>query len=117
MEKTKLAQPVAELPVEDVEKAQAYYVEKLGFYIAWLDETKWIGAVHRDEIAIFFRKTETHFTPSIHWVFAEDVDASYEELKNSGADIIDPIEDKPWNQRQFTVRDLNGHLFYVHHDI
>lgn len=62
MEKTRLAQPVAEIPVEDVEKAQAYYVEKLGFYIAWLDESKWIGAVHRDEIAVFFRKTETPFT-------------------------------------------------------
>ncbi|WP_460473002.1 hypothetical protein [Emticicia fontis] len=45
------------------------------------------------------------------------MDASYLELKNKGADIIDDIEDKPWNQRQFTVRDLNGHLFYIHHDI
>ncbi len=117
MEKTKLAQPVAELPVEDVEKAQAYYVEKLGFYIAWLDDSKWIGSVQRDDTAVFFRKTETPFTPNVHWVFAEDVDASYEEMKNSGADIIDHIEDKPWSQRQFTVRDLNGHLFYIHHDI
>ena len=117
MENTKLAQPVAELPVEDVEKAQAYYVETLGFYIGWLDPSKWIGSVQREDMAIFFRKTETPFTPNIHWVFAEDIDASYMELKNRGADIIDDIEDKPWNQRQFTVRDLNGHLFYIHHDI
>jgi uncharacterized glyoxalase superfamily protein PhnB len=49
-------------------------------------------------------------------VFAEDIDASYQELKSSGANIVDPLEKKPWGLRQFTVEDLDGNLFYFHHD-
>ena len=117
MENTKIAQPIAELPVEDVEKAQNYYKEFLGFEIVWIEIDKSIGSVGRDEIAIFFRKTKGKIEPNIHWMFAEDVDLTYLELKARGTDIIDHIEDKPWNQRQFTIRDLNGHIFYIHHNI
>jgi uncharacterized glyoxalase superfamily protein PhnB len=49
-------------------------------------------------------------------VFAEDIDASYQELKSLGANIADPLERKPWGLRQFTVKDLDGNLFYFHHD-
>jgi uncharacterized glyoxalase superfamily protein PhnB len=49
-------------------------------------------------------------------VFAEDIDASYQELKSLGANIVDPLEKKPWGLRQFTVKDLDGNLFYFHHD-
>ena len=36
---------------------------------------------------------------------------------NTGVDIIEHIENKPWNLRQFAIRDLNGHIFYIHHDL
>lgn len=68
-----LGQPVPELPVANVERAQ-------------------------------------------HWVFAEDIDATYGELKSSGANIVDPLERKPWGLWQFTVEDLDGNLFHFHHD-
>jgi uncharacterized glyoxalase superfamily protein PhnB len=51
-----------------------------------------------------------------HWVFAEDIDASYQELNSSGANIVEPLEKKPWGLRQFTVKDEDGNLFYFHHD-
>jgi catechol 2,3-dioxygenase-like lactoylglutathione lyase family enzyme len=35
-----LGQPVPELPVEDVERAQQYYRDILGFEIGWLDPGK-----------------------------------------------------------------------------
>ena len=54
--------------------------------------------------------------PVIHWVFAEDIDAFYQELKSLGANIVDPLEKKPWGLRQFTVKDLDSNLFYFHHD-
>ena len=47
---------------------------------------------------------------------AEDVDASYDELKSLGAKIVEPLETKPWGLRQFTVEDLDGNRFYFHHD-
>jgi predicted enzyme related to lactoylglutathione lyase len=108
--------PVPELPVADVERAQQYYRDTLGFEIGWLSPGKEIGAVSRGNVAIFFRRRMAPFEPAVHWVFAEDLDVSYEELQASGANIVDPLEKKPWGLRQFTVQDLDGNRFYFHHD-
>jgi predicted enzyme related to lactoylglutathione lyase len=113
---TSIAQPVPELPVADVERAQQHYRDALGFEIAWLDQGKEIGAVSRGNVAIFFRKKTPPFEAAVHWVFAEDIDATYDELKSSSAKIVEPLEKKPWGLRQFTVEDLDGNRFYFHHD-
>ena len=67
-----IGQPVPELPVADVERAQQHYRDALGFEIGWLYPGKGIGAVSRGNVAIFFRKRESAFEPAIHWVFAEE---------------------------------------------
>jgi uncharacterized glyoxalase superfamily protein PhnB len=108
-----IRKPVPELPVADVERAQQYYRDVFGFEIGWLEPGKEIGAVSGD-VTIFFRKKTPPFEPVVHWVFAEDIDASYQELKSIGANIVDPLEKKPWGLRQFTVMDLDGNLFYFH---
>ena len=114
---TSIGKPVPELPVADVERAQQYYKDNLGFEIGWLYQDKGIGAVSRDDIGpIFFRKRTPPFEPAVHWVYAEDIDASYQELKSLGANIVDPLEKKPWGLRQFTVEDLDGNIFYFHHE-
>lgn len=113
---TSIGQPVPELPVTDVERAQQHYRDALGFEIGWLYPGKEIGAVSRGNVAIFFRKKTPPFQAAVHWVFAEDIDATYDELKSSGANIVEPLEKKPWGLRQFTVEDLDGNRFYFHHD-
>jgi predicted enzyme related to lactoylglutathione lyase len=110
----KMSSPVPELPVVDVERAQQHYRDALGFEIGWLEPGKEIGAVLRDNATVFFRKRTPPFEPAIHWVFAQDIDASYRELTSSGANIVDPLQTKPWGLRQFTVQDLDGNLFYFH---
>ena len=67
-------------------------------------------------MTIFLRKTPPPFAAAIHWVFAEDIEATYRELKSLGANIVEPLEKKPWGLTQFTVEDLDGHRFYFHHD-
>jgi predicted enzyme related to lactoylglutathione lyase len=114
--KTPLDHPVPELPVADVERAQQHYRDALGFEIGWLYPDKEIGAVSRGEVAIFLRRRKPPFEPAVNWVFAPELDASYEELKASGANIVEPLETKPWGLRQFTVEDLDGNRFYFHHD-
>ena len=113
---TVIGQPVPELPVVDVERAQKHYRDVLGFEVGWLYPGKEIGAVSRGNVAIFFRKRARPFEPGVHWVFAEDLDATYEELKSSGAKIVAPLQKMPWGLRQFTVEDLDGNRFYFHHD-
>ena len=108
--------PVPELPVADVERAQQHYRDVLGFEIGWLYPDKGIGSVSRDNVVIFLRRRMPPFEPAVHWVFAEDVDATYRELRSSGANIVEPLEKKPWGLTQFTVADLDGNRFYFHHD-
>ena len=107
--------PVPELPVADVERAQQHYRDVFGFEIAWLTPGKEIGAVINGKATFFFRRREAPFEPAVHWVFMEDIDASYQDLQSTGANIVEPLEMKPWGIRQFTVEDLDGNIFYFHH--
>ena len=107
---TRFSHPTPELPVEDVERAQRHYRDTLGFEVRWLYPGGEIGAVSRDDVAIFFRKTDRPFEPVVHWVFAADIDSTYEELRSLGARIVEPLGEKPWGLRQFTVEDIDDTL-------
>jgi catechol 2,3-dioxygenase-like lactoylglutathione lyase family enzyme len=111
-----ISPPVPELPVDNVERSQRHYRDVLGFEIGWVSPDGKLGAVSRGPVAVFFRKAAATVTPTIHWIFAMDVDATYRELKASGAVIVDHLERKPWGLRQFTVADQDGHLFHFHDD-
>ena len=111
-----IGQPVPELPVADVERAQQYYRDTLGFEIGWLYPGRETGSLSRGDVAIFFRRREPPFEPAVHWVFAEDVDATYNELKSLGANIVGSFGKEAMGLRQFTVDDLDGNRFYFHHD-
>ena len=72
--RTTFGHPTPELPVADVERAQEHYRDSLGFEIGWLYPGKEIGAVSRDNVVIFFRRRSQPFEPSVHWVFAADIE-------------------------------------------
>ena len=113
---TKYGPPVPELPVADVERAQQHYRDALGFEVSWVDPSGEIGAVSRGDTAIFLRRRNRPFEPAVHWMFAPDIEATYRELLASGARVVEPLEQKPWGLRQFTVEDLDGNRFYFHCD-
>jgi uncharacterized glyoxalase superfamily protein PhnB len=109
-----LRKPVPELPVSDVERAQQYYRDVFGFEMGWITPGLEMGAVIGGETTLFFRKREGAFEPVVQWVFAQDIDATYEEMQAVGAKVVEALEMKPWGLRQFAVRDLDGNVFYVH---
>ena len=113
---TYLAAPVPELPVVDLERAQQHYRDVLGFQVNWVYPDKTICGISRGDVSIFLSLRTPPFEPAVHWMFAPDIDATYKELKSSGANIVEPLERKPWGLRQFTVSDLDGNLFHIHHD-
>ena len=113
---SEIGPPVPELPVVDVVRAQQHYRDALGFEIGWLEPDEDLGAVSRGEAVIFLRMKKPPFEPAVHWMFAPDIDATYRELQSSGANIVDPLEEKPWGMRVFTVEDLDGNTFHFHHD-
>lgn len=118
---THIGQPVPELPVEDVERARAYYRDFLGFELGWAVPIEGsagneIASVKRGNALIFFRRRSQLFEPAVHWMYAENVQDTYEEMKARGARITDPLTRKPWGITQFTVEDPDGNVFYVHGD-
>jgi uncharacterized glyoxalase superfamily protein PhnB len=45
------------------------------------------------------------------YVAVDDADAHYERAKAAGAEIVSEPEDKPYGSREYTVRDLDGHVW------
>ncbi|OOZ40170.1 glyoxalase [Solemya pervernicosa gill symbiont] len=43
----------------------------------------------------------------------EDVDAEHQRLSQAGLEAVMAIEDHPWGDRGFAVRDPNGILLYI----
>ena len=91
---TSIAPPVPELPVIDVERAQRHYRDALGFEVGWLHDGE-IGSVSRGEVAIFFRKTTPPFEAVVHWIFADDIDATYKELHRWARRLSSPLKRSP----------------------
>jgi uncharacterized glyoxalase superfamily protein PhnB len=60
-----------------------------------------------------FSEKNAAVEPAIHWAFADDIDATFAQMQSLGANIVDPLEKKPWGLRQFTVQDLDGNLFFT----
>ncbi|MFH9981908.1 VOC family protein [Streptomyces sp. NPDC017179] len=43
----------------------------------------------------------------------DDVDAAYAIMRDSGAEIVHPLQDEEWGVRRFFVRDPNGRVVNV----
>ena len=41
----------------------------------------------------------------------------FEPVRAAGADILDPIRTMPWGMRRFTVRDPDGNLIDISHEV
>ncbi len=46
-------------------------------------------------------------------VEVDDVDAAYAVMRESGAEIVHPLQDEEWGVRRFFVRDPDGHVVNV----
>ncbi|MFB4304900.1 VOC family protein [Actinomadura sp. GTD37] len=46
-------------------------------------------------------------------VEVDDVDAAYAAMRQSGAEIVHPLQDEEWGVRRFFVRDPNGRVVNV----
>ncbi len=103
--RTTFSHPTPELLVTDVERAQQYYRDALGFEIRWLEPGKEIGAVPRDNVAIFLRRRSQPFEPAVHWVFAADIEATHHPRELHGAATQPALEPRETAHLQ---RDFHG---------
>jgi uncharacterized glyoxalase superfamily protein PhnB len=44
-----------------------------------------------------------------------DVDAAIDRARRAGAQIVEPLQDRPWGLRDFRVSDPDGHYLRITH--
>jgi catechol 2,3-dioxygenase-like lactoylglutathione lyase family enzyme len=102
---------IPELSVSDVIKTLDYYRDVLGYKIAGQHEDVF-GSVLKGKANFYFSKSDESIISNRCYVWTDEVDELCQAFKANGATILEEPEDKPWGYRQFTLQDLNGHLFY-----
>lgn len=100
-------------PVSDLVKSVAYYTDSLLFKTGfeWSDSeaepVRYAILIHGD--------TEIHLTQSdkghkaAAYFFLHGVKEYYDLVTQTGAQITEALQDQPWNMREFSVTDPDGH--------
>ena len=106
------------LGTRDIEKALQFYVERLGFTLAFRDKsdpTNYAG-VRRDSVELHMQFQYEHEMSTMRLrLFVDDPDALFEEYKDKGVfHERTHLADTPWGTREFAFYDLdgNGLTFY-----
>ena len=121
---THFPQAVPEIPVSDVDRAAEYYANVLGFSRDWGGDEGGIGGISQGDCRMFltnaaFRAAHGPNSPVIVWLnlnSKKEVDELFERWTNAGATIVERVEDKPWNLREFRVADPDGNQLRVFYD-
>jgi catechol 2,3-dioxygenase-like lactoylglutathione lyase family enzyme/predicted GNAT family N-acyltransferase len=101
------------LAVRDVVAATAYWRDVLGFEEVWLwGEPPIHGGANQDGVALQFG-----LNPALAeraegqqiWIRVRNVQATYALHQERGAEIVAPLERKPWGVSEYVVRDPNGY--------
>lgn len=117
-------QAVPEIPVSNVDHAAAYYVKVLGFGFDWGNDDGGIGGISQGDCRMFltnaaFRAAHGPNSPVVIWLnlgSKQEVDELFERWKRAGATVVEEVEDKPWNLREFRIADPDGNQLRVFYD-
>ena len=107
------------LLVADLDRAVAYYRERLGFDCVVYGDPPNFATAGRDGQTILLALAEDSERLVPHWkivdmmwnayIRVDDADAIYEELQERGAHIDYTIYDAPHGFREFGIQDPDGH--------
>ena len=102
------------LAVQDIKRSARYYEKNLGFTSIWagdgwhfLQREKCIIMLSEcpEESSAFETKNHSYFG----YLDVEHIDELYREFQSKDVEILGEIEDKPWGQREFALRTVDGH--------
>lgn len=102
------------LAVKDLLKSAEFYKNQLGFASLWTDDG-W-HFLSRDKFIVMLGECpddRSAFETLNHSYFAyidvENIDDLYQEYCSKDVEVLNEIENKPWGQREFSVRTIDGH--------
>ena len=104
--------------VDDLDRAIAYYRDKLGFEVDFKYES-FYASVSRDGFAIHLKEAPKLAADRAHrkdnghldaYIAVSDSRGLYNELQTRGAEVIRPLEERPWKCLDFYVEDSDGYI-------
>lgn len=104
--------------VNDLDQAIAYYCDKLGFDLDFVYQS-FYASVKRDGFAIHLkhaprlagdrehRKLNEHLDA---YISVSGIRALFAEFERRGAQVIKPLQERPWACIDFYVQDADGYI-------
>ncbi len=109
------AEPV--LVVKDIAETVAYWHEVIGFPEKWMyghppnhGGVSWHGAAFI-QFGLNPKLAEVSEGHSV-WIRARDIEKLYIFHRERKANIVAPLENKPWGFSEYTLKDINGYLVH-----
>jgi len=107
------------IAVPDFGVSIPFYRDVLGFKVIEIGDPGW-RFYQKDAVLIMAGECRDAIPPQDlgdHSYFAyfevDEIDTYYEDVKAKGAEIIKPLRDEPWGQREFGLRTADGHRIMV----
>ena len=104
--------------VDDLDRAILYYCDRLGFELDFKYQS-FYAAVRRDGFAIHLKcatklaADRAHRKQNEHldaYISVSGIQALFSELQARGAEVVKPLEERPWACRDFYVEDSEGYI-------
>jgi catechol 2,3-dioxygenase-like lactoylglutathione lyase family enzyme len=121
MGKTTFAQVQPILGTRDIERAIRFYVDRLGFALAFRDgsvPTNYVG-MRRDGVELHMQFQYEHEMGTIRLRFVvDDPDALYDEYNDKNVFYDGTrLADTPWGTREFALYDLDRNALTFYRDL
>ncbi len=108
----------AGLAVTDIAAAIEFYTGKLGFTLGFTwGEPPTFAGVKLDKVQLFLRKAEPDPRGCLVYFHVGDADQLYEFHRAQGVEVAEPIGDRDYGIRDYSVRDLYGYFLTFGHPI
>ena|SRR5690348_3846103 len=116
--KTQITGIAPQFLVDDLERAIAYYCEKLGFELEFVYQS-FYAAVSRDGFSIHLKHAtklaadRAHRKQNEHldaYISVSGIGALFSELEKRGACVVRQLEEQAWACSDFYVEDPDGYI-------
>ena len=103
------------IAVSDLAASAAFYRDVLGFEVREIGDPGWRFYVRGDVCIMAGECPDAPALASIGdhsyvaYLDVDDVDAYHARALAAGAEMLKPLRDEPWGQREFGLRTVDGH--------
>lgn len=121
VDKNKFGLAVPVIAAVDVLSTVTWFVRTLGFKQQWIWGEPPVYAGIRSGGAMLYISRDPDMAGAIQscglmpdvFLWVEDIEHAYNQHQANGAEIVEPLSERPWGVRQYVVREPNGYRLKI----